>query len=262
MVETIRFKHEGYFPCALKINEFECKGVWWVIGNPDKKVTGMFKFTQENGGILRLDGLLDSPQFIYGNSEENENITLNFCRILEFEKNSNGDGHAIFQIPETFVGALINPISSLKEVYVYYSNLDNWAQDMSHEQLNVIIDPPASVQGLDLSEFEVALCFEELENNKTYIKLCPVRNNYLFSDYLKIINHIQNFLSLGVGEPVYPLWIKGLTENEEKIDVFAPQIINKPILNINPVYMAFTLDKIDFNSIIFFQNFKPVNLKR
>lgn len=90
---------------------------------------------------------------------------------------------------------------------------------------------------------------------KAYIKINSIENSLLYSELIKIIDRLQNFITLGISIPIKVQKLVGFIEinNEElKIDIFRSHKGGNFIDHIHPLRMNFQLNDIkdNFNNIL------------
>jgi len=230
------------------IEEFEYKGIWWLPDKSEEKISGTFKFTPNEGAVLELIGSFKDitgmnkmlkPEIILGISSDGKNITLHKC----FETKSNlsfpGLLTSSFYANRAFVGAHFQKTKDIKfkSLSVHYLYLDEWFNvsgfDIQHlfDEKEVVIRyklPEPTQAAID--DYKIFLDVratgpthsivqkEASIKQRMYIRIEP-SGEKSFDEYLSIMYRIQNFLSLGITEPVYPLVIEGITEvNKVMID--------------------------------------------
>jgi len=240
------------------IEKFEYKGIWWLPHKPKERISGIFKFAPNEGVVLELIGSFEDItsigetldlEIILGTSSSGKNITLYKC----FETKSlsvPGFSTSSFYANMAFVGAHFQKTEDIKfkGLSVHYMYLDEWSgisgfvntQYSSNEKEIVIkYELPKPIQVvindykifLDIKVTPSPLSIVQKEasiKQSVYIRV-ESSEEKSFDEYLNIIYLIQNFLSLGITEPVYPLIIEGKTEmNKETIK------INKETINYYP----------------------------
>jgi hypothetical protein len=218
------------------IKEFEYKGIWWIPNNPENKVSGILKFSPEEGTILDLIGSFENDnhiEIILGKSYDGKDITLYNCFEKERSFNTSGFSKSSVYVGMIFVGAHFHKKKDIKfkELFIHYSHLDEWVNISGFNIKNgldekVIIEYkcPEPIQ-VNIKDYKISIYFQptissrlQKEVNikqKTYIKVESSEEKE-YCEYTNITYHIQNFLSLGIGEPIYPLEIKGTTEINKK----------------------------------------------
>jgi len=228
------------------IEEFEYSGLWWLPDNQDKKIPGRFRFNQSEGAILELDGCftedpkvtgLFNPTMVNGVSNTGKDITLHRCL---------GRGVTVtgaFVEPryytsklyahEVFVGVHFGREEDIKfnRLHIRYSHLDEWLNlspfkfEDNEEEKVWRYKPPTLVQVSISDELRLAMAFELSYTypvtvlhvtHKGVIVIAPAREAY-FEKYQQIVRRVQDFLSLALGEAVYPLDIEGQTESAKRV---------------------------------------------
>jgi hypothetical protein len=171
-----------------------------------------------------------------GKSNDGKDITLYNCYEKEWSFNSSGFSKSSVCVSMIFVGAHFHEKDDIKfkELLIHYSHLDEWVNisgfniKLYTQDKDVIIEykRPEPIQA-NIRDYKISIYFQcipptisrvQKEANikqKTYIKIESSEEKE-YDEYENIMYHIQNFLSLGVGEPVYPLEIKGKTEINKK----------------------------------------------
>jgi len=230
------------------IEESEYKGIWWLPHTPKEQISGTLKFTPGEGAVLDLIGSFKDitgmnkmlePEIILGISSDGKNITLYKC----FEARSNlsfpGLLTSSFYANIAFVGAHFQKPEDIKfkSLSVHYLYLDEWVNvsgfDIQHlfdgkvvviryklpepiqatiDDYKILLDVRATGPTPSIVQKEASI------KQRTYIRVEP-SGEKSFDEYSNIMYHIQNFLSLGIMEPVYPLVVEGITEaNKEMIN--------------------------------------------
>jgi hypothetical protein len=265
--------------------KFEYDGFWWLPGNSDEQIPGTLTFDPTQGAFLKLldsfsewgEEPLNSDikcDIVLGISINNQ-ITLYNCRKTKqvlggyfrpstiFAETVLVDNHFCKKEDITF-----------RRVVVDYSNLDEWVNISGFDSklLAKAYDDFKSKR-----EFNVAYRYPELSENRAVIdslgevylsiaiklpssdfvqkevyikqsaKICiKLKEKRSLLDYKAVIDKIQNFLSLGVSSPVYPVSIKGflLEENSKSLPIsIYYRLPNVPKIdgNILPNQMLFNL---------------------
>ena len=217
--------------------EIDYNGIWWLPDKPDEQICGNLKLSPWKGADLSLSGVYSNiakfaesrdRDIILGYS--GKKITLYNCFWLSHEM-SNSFETIRFYCLRTFVGEHFQSPKDIKfkSVQVHYSNIDNWLSqfgmesDKSAKEKDVILKyhQPKSIKLGKIGNFEISIFFGfSHETNlkkfhfeqKAYIVIESKEGEKLFSEYEEEIRHIQHFLVLGCGSPVYPLDIEGETE--------------------------------------------------
>jgi len=231
------------------IEEFEYKGIWWLPNKPKEQISGVFKFTPNEGAILDLIGSFKDtePKIILGISSDGKKITLYKCFKTQSNLSILGFSTSSFYANMAFVGIHFQKTEDIKfkGLSVHYMYLDEWfnisgfvdIQYSSDEKEIVIkyelLKPIQAVINdykifLDIRVTPPTLSIVQKEasiKQMVYIRV-ESSEEKPFDEYLNIIYLIQNFLSLGITEPVYPLIVEGKTEMNKKIIKINKETIN------------------------------------
>jgi len=276
------------------IEEFEYKGIWWLPHKPKEQVSGTFKFTPNEGAVLDLIGSFKDitgmnkmlePEIILGISSDGKNITLHNCFETKSNLNFPGLLTSSFYANIAFVGAHFQKTEDIKfkSLSVHYLYLDEWFNvsgfDIQHlfdekevviryklaepiqaaiDDYKILLDVRATGPTHSIVQKEASI------KQRTYIRVEP-SGEKSFDEYLNIMYRIQNFLSLGIMEPVYPLVVEGITEvNKEMINdkTYNPPVkiyyrvsdIPKAPKTLLPFDMLFTFKDISDRFEVFLRN--------
>ena len=252
------------------MDKFEYKGRWWLPDKPEKQVSGTLRFTPNEGAILDLIGSFRDtkdtlkPEIILGISN-GKKITLHKC--FETKPNNVSVPESLsFYADEVFVGAHFQKSEDIKfrKLCIRYSYLDEWVNifefNITDEKEMVIkYKKPEPIQASIGEDYKIFIVFqvtivqkETSIKQRTYIRIEPSVEKSL-EEYWNIMRLIQNFLSLGVTEPVYPLTITGRTEaNNSPVEIYyhSPEISKVP----KTLGMLFTFKDISDRFEIFLKN--------
>ena len=228
------------------IKKFEYEGIWWLPTEPEKQISGTLKFDPTQGAVLDLIGAfkevkdfnnLSEPKIILGISSNGKKITLYRCLETKSSLSAPGLHISSFYIDKIFVGVHFQKVEDIrfKNLSIHYSHLDEWANISGFniqfkEGIRIDYKQPKSIQATindDLKIFiDISVTYplmsvvqkEATIEQETYVRVEPSEEKIL-EEYLRIMYHIQNFLSIGITEPVHPLIIKGETEaNKTQIE--------------------------------------------
>ena len=270
------------------MDKFEYEGIWWLPDKPEKQISGTLRFTPNEGAILELIGsfkdtkdIMLKPEIILGISSNGKKITLHKC----FETKSNisfpGLLTSSFYANEVFVGAHFQKSEDIKfrELSIRYSYLDEWVNisgfNITDEKEIVIkYKQPEPIQASIGEDCKIFIDFqftysppsivqkEASIKQRTYIRIEHSVEKSL-EEYWNIMRHIQNFLSFGVTEPVYPLTVKGITESIEdmpynlpvEVEIYhhSPEVSKTP-KTLYPYDMLFTFKDISDRFEILLKN--------
>ncbi len=246
----------------------------WHPENPDNKIASNIIFLPEEG--IKIDSFSQfTPNFItidrlYGVYSENKKITLKHVRkIRELE----------YFASDLFIG---NHFTSknieFDSMVVNFSLLEEWSEitnfDVSDE--SKLHNPPYISEGdeinkkfsytfprinkIKIKNFEISFV-SKLDTNikyfkkssiktKAYIKINSIEKSLLYNEFIKIIDILQNFITLGISIPIKVQELEGFIEinNEElKIDIFRSQKGRNFEDHIHPLRMNFQLKDITDN---------------
>lgn len=230
-------------------DEFECKGKWWLPGNKKEKFFGVLKFNIVNGGKLEINlkhnhrintQLYFQKTLILGSTDKGD-ITLFDCELLGSGP-SHGKLHtAKFNFSEGVIGIHVSNKDDFKiqRLAVNYSYLTAWCDSFGIKTLDAqvyVYDPykvgfPNIKSGSRLltktNDFELWLSndmrrsalFSETNKQITlietpYIEILLEGKNTL-KEYLEFVKSIQYFLSLAMGEQVFPLSFDGTSDKKK-----------------------------------------------
>lgn len=261
----------------------ERKGEWWLDEMqdesegivPDDAVAGTFTFSPEQGGDLDLvgkfpDGLdifeeggkgASGPLIIHGVSTEGEFVSLLNCMYsnggeqiqdYHFETESYKIGHVVR-------GGLVDKDTQYWKCSFSFDNLDNWTGLRTVEVPGDfdIAPGPSLTEELTTDEADIILNVHEDFQSPTG---APIGNVYFsisvdrpltqreFSD--RYIRPLQNFVTLGVGKPVFPTFLNlyseqyGHSDYKHKVTRKVPYYRDQD--EISSRRMDFTLQDIDF----------------
>jgi ApeA N-terminal domain 1/Apea-like HEPN len=252
--------------------EFEYKGRWWVPDASDFEVRGTLKLIPNKEAILDLEGIfknlegkytMSEQSIILGITSEDEYITLLECQPHGLRGDIHGLKFSSFRANKVFKGIHFTKPHDIKftSVSVRYSNLDVWVdikgfdmQLLPDEDIVIKYKAPKPVIANLNDDYKVSLIRAGFPNyvrenevsirEKKYIMI-ETKEEKLLEEYETIIKHIQNFLSLGVTEPVYPLNIQGKSKNGKTVDIYDLEMyINETTRDLLTSDMLFTLKSI------------------
>jgi len=229
------------------IEEFEYKGIWWLPDKPERQISGTLRFTPAEGANLELIGSFRSiedintifaPGIILGESSNGKSITLNECIETNRTFSFPGSQTSSFYANKIFVGVHFQKEEDIqfKNFSVRFSHLDEWVNisgfsiEYKWEDVEVIIKhklPPPFQANINDS-LRVLINFEPIWPTSSFVqKEASIKQNTWiqlesaedkpFEYYEKVMNHIQNFLSLGITEPVLPIAIEGITKANKEM---------------------------------------------
>jgi hypothetical protein len=264
----------------------EYQGYWWLPDEPEEKVSGTLKFTPDDGAILDLVGsfggikgsvgtmadLFPSPEsgLILGFSVNGKAITLRNCKMTRGSLGMPGFATSTYSADMVIVGEHFERPEDIgfEVLSVEYAHLEEWA-GISGFELKMPQDPknhPYVIEhqiperiSVSVGETSISLMFGanyELSNplvrTASITQKVNIRVEFPekkpMDDLLGIIYRIQNFLSLGVRDPVYPLSVKSTTSTKSSGETPSVEIYYRPLGRtestdkVHPVDMLFTLN--------------------
>ncbi|SHI08949.1 HEPN domain-containing protein, partial [Clostridium grantii] len=261
---------------------------WWLPENIENNISGILKFNINDGANLELIGeLVEDDELevniILGKTADGKDITLYKCFETNRVFNSNGFITTVIFANIIFEGVHFNNDADIKfnEISYHYSNLDEWAwmnginiSSSSNDEIDIKYKLPSKVTTDISEEYSIEIypvtqtpnrCIVQKEANikqKIYVKMINKKLNS-FKEHTEQLQHIQNFISLGVGEPVTIIDVIGKTEvNKQEFDgkFLYPDVtvyfcIKNSLMDpksILPPNMLFNLQNIkdEFNEII------------
>jgi len=228
------------------IERFECRGMWWLPQFPDKKISGTLTFTPERGAMLDLDGSfvdgdlkkrdLEEFDIVLGISLDNKEVTLARCFVVRrsgyfVSKIVPPPQRSSLYVSKVFAGAHFNKLDDIRfrSVSVRYSYLDEWVGisgfdiEYTEKGVNVRYEQKSPIESWINTDYKLSIGFayegptstpvqkEAMIRQTTYITIECMQEKPL-DEYLDLVHRIQNFLTLAVSEPVYPLELIGNTQ--------------------------------------------------
>lgn len=277
------------------INKFEHEGYWWLPENEDNKICGILKYTPGENATLELMGSFEGLQnikkmseikLIHGFSSKGEEITLYRCYEKSTTISVPGFQTTLYLALMVFVGIHFEKEEDIKfkELLIHYSYLEEWinvsgidySRFVNNKDIDISIQfkQPEPIQAEINENYRLSIHFGYLIPKESRREIgikervsigIESSKEKSFAELLVISSHIQNFISFGVMEPVYPLFINGKTElKKELIDgnTHYPLIeiyynipnIYKPVKSLPPFDILFTYDDISDKFDLFLQN--------
>jgi len=271
--------------------EIEYKGYWWLPDKPQEKIVGTLKIAPNGKATLELTGSFTDighinkmlkPDIILGFSSDGKQITLYKC--IETRKNASIPGFPIslFKVGEVFIGAHFNKADDIKfkKLFVHFIHLDDWVNffifevnEKNGKEITIksklgLFDLPgveANVNGYKISIKIQTITYagqKEIRiNQKTFLTI-EHEEEVPLGEYWRMVYHIQNFLSLAMNFPVYPLAIVGITKTNQQVRIYP--FLMKPYETTKAIHfsdMLFTLRDIYDKFGTFLENwFKKLSI--
>jgi len=222
--------------------EFEYSGHWYLPEDPQRKVAGTVRFNNENGIWLRLlqsfRGTLSAdveslvrPWVILGVSDSGTQITLYQAARTGSFTSAAEEQPALFHANYMFLGHHFNPrsvicFSSLSVNFTYFEEWMGHAtfkhQAGPHppiysapEEVRVApqsLEAEIRVHSTLRSEGDLLRSMETVHTGWLTINTGEYRN---FAWYRKVLDSLQNFMTLLVGRPVYPRLVTAIVRTGE-----------------------------------------------
>jgi hypothetical protein len=281
---------------------FELKGRWWLPESPENEVPGELIYSPDDDVRLELQGDLHAPDdggfhppifrnagLILGITLKGKEVSLLDCTQLKGNV-TLGESRVIpqtaFRCKYAFIGYHFESSVTVKfkEILVRFTQLDDWfdqnpfhyEQSNSFSEVNLGYNAPESCQAT-VGEYTILFfsvgpslsrpsAGEFSISQKAWIKITSINCERNFQDFLPVIRRIQDFLTLGVGIPVFPIEMEGFCESNTqilengKVYPYSIQIFYalpwqaKPMRRIYPTEMVFTLKYLQDRLEIFLQN--------
>jgi ApeA N-terminal domain 1 len=258
------------------INGFECDGTWFVPEAPDAQLNGHLKLVPGETGTLKIIGSFrgfnyeHSPSFLCGIATDGTYVTLYKSQSHE-RMNTNGQGVTIFRPEIAFLGAHFAEEGDLdfESVYFTYHNLDEWlavsgfeiSQPFTPGKTEILYRQPDSIPLYSNDDYEVQIFFGYRGPNLNHVQkhvtveqsvsvMVRRKQSRNLKNYLRIHNHITNFLHLATHDSVYikdisaRVKVKVADDNDEierihRVHVFVAVDALPPAQATDPHEMAF-----------------------
>lgn len=268
--------------------ELEYTGTWWFPAEPEEELPGTLILTPHERATLNLIGSfkgmaeasedLEQPEIILGKAN-GKDITLYKCYEAGSNFYDSTSATSSFSADMVFAGVHFQKPEDIrfKWLAVHYLYLDEWVNisgfDISRPDRHEVVikyrrpEPIHATVGGDKVSISIQPTFpvhyivqkEACIKQKTQIVVEPSEEK-TFDEYLNVIRRIQNFLSLGIMEPVYPLAIQGETEIEPSYPPVV-EIHQRPLpytpkapRRLYPFDMLFTFESISNKFEVFLRN--------
>ncbi len=264
---------------------FELKGYWWLPETPEIKVSGTLSFSPGElvslelmGSLIKLDNPnpkredLVNPSIILGTSLEGQSVTIANCTQVQSTGSLIGISTSKFTGYFAYIGVHFSTESQIKfrELSISFYNLDEWfskdgfttnspkrgSEIVSYEQPN----PVRTTVGEYHIDFVVFGPNQSMDPF-TYVNISQEARINIWSDteksiddFLTLIRHLQNFLTLGMSKPTFLKGVTGFTESakEKEPSFYYPVKMYYPADGLKPrtvdipyFQMMFTLPVIE-----------------
>lgn len=244
-------------------NPFELQGYWWLPDSEENKLPGTLSYSQEDGAILELVGIFDSPKklepiqqlpIILGVTQQGKPITLYKCIINSWTYPFTGLGGGKYRAHFVFEGVHFEAEEKIRfnQLCGSYTDLDAWVDiygftievDTSDSKFvsNIRYEKPIS-QFFDLGEtFEVGIGFsssgpshsiiqtEATISQSAYLVVKSKKGDIQFEDLFKQLNIFTYLLQFAIQKIPYPVAVFGFSK--ENPQEFGEGKIHYPEINI------------------------------
>jgi len=216
-------------------SEFERKGLWWLPDKPERKLVGTLTYSPRDGGVLALvggfasieelvaAGWVTAPSIILGEEQGGSKITLLHCVQKAW---SHGAGYSTcsFSAQVVCLGAHYATPQEMTfaGLSVYYSHLSEWANqsffefEREEDVRRVTYRKPKEVLAV-IDDKAVVSVSSSLSERWSHSPFRAVTIEYdaniglelaydaTLGEYARLVQIVQVFLALAVGEAVHPL---------------------------------------------------------
>jgi len=216
--------------------------MWWLPESPEKQVSGSLTFSPDGGATVDLMGFLAKPvrerarkfEVVLGVSSDGKDITLLDCLEFKGSLTSKLQTSSLY-VSRSFVGTHFIKADDVKfkKVSVRYTYLDEWVGisgfdiDILSDVISVKYRQPRPIETNINGDYKLSIGFaysgptvtylvqkEASMKQRTWITIESSQERCL-DEYLDIIHRLQDFLTLAISEPVYPLELEGETESSK-----------------------------------------------
>lgn len=255
----------------------EYLGYWWVEERPDRSIPGILEYHPTEGMQLELidDFLKGIPQSgqpaenidkILGVNENGDGVTLIDCtrNTGSISSGIRSSEYLPRIMIEGFVFQNMNP--ALDNLAISFYGIDKWAaltnprpgdeflsNPNNPDRISIVFDVPDTLSAWrDDVKLELGvhpkLNTERYESGELQVrhefKVRPRRTQMPFEYYLTHINNLNNFVTLGLGNPTDPRYVRGSIRTfdgqSHNVKIFYPiqgELNNE--VNVHPLRMLF-----------------------
>ena len=266
------------------------KGHWWLPDSPEIEVPGEFRFSQDEGGKLELQGdlhVLQDGQFhppiikneplILGISSKGREVSLLNCDQTKGKVSFGeyiGSPETDYRVNYALVGVHVpSPeAAKFKQLKVRFTYLEDWLdqnlfviENLDPNKILVHSEKPEPIK-VRVGDYIISFGYDSpLLNPRTaelvishqaWVTICSETDEKPLELFLEVMRRIQDFITLGVGEPVYPLEVEGYSRVKKYVsqngqENFLPIQIKyllpwsrDPKTSLQPSQMIFTIKAI------------------
>jgi hypothetical protein len=233
------------------MDAFEYNGIWWLPGEPENQISGVLRFDPLKSINLQLIGIFNEKfsssaefvQFIHGLTVDAKVVTLWDC--YESRQHTWKSGYATdrssYDVGVILFGHHFAKSEDIlfESLSINYSALAEWIgakvfdinEDKFSQQYTVNYRRPPEIKAALNNATVILRQSFGYSSNINEVKLAqtalvtvrpkqPTHIDALLKNYFY---HIRNFLSLGIGQPIYPQIVAGsVPEVREEISIYYP----------------------------------------
>lgn len=231
------------------IENFEIMGLWWLPEDDNKKVPGVLKFIADKEIKLELMGsfhesikqIVESKQIQYFEIILGVSKGVNYTLFRSWEMNTSfGSANSIYMVSSFHCKYIFKGIHFLSsndvkfaQMSIGFTYLEDWVfpnpfkregmdgikyinppkHDIKIEKINSIISIVSGVSG-SVSSKTVSMS----ANSSFVIK--PIDELKGLEWYEDVIDSLENFLTLVIGRPIYPITKTAYLSNSDKFQIY------------------------------------------
>ena len=225
------------------IEGFEYKGQWWLPNKHEEVLSGVLRYSHNDGASLELIGSfrdseetlkISRPLVILGTSSNGKDISLHGCFLIQARKSYPGFSTSLYFVSTVFVGVHFSKTedSRFRIINVRFSHFDEWVNisgftfpRSKDEDEDIIIKyrRPGDIRVDIGGDYIIAMTtivttpsFTRVQKKanveQQWIVRIETEHENSLEIFYSVIRHLQNFLCLAIREPVHVLNIQGETE--------------------------------------------------
>jgi hypothetical protein len=259
-------------------------GFWWLPGKKKEKISGIFFATRDKGLLLELEGNINEEKIIdienliiLGEDSFGEKITI-FQPIQyqsTFSVSNPEGGKSFFRVTRAFIGYHFPKKERIKFDWILYEPyyLLEWMnkrvlnREINSNGFTLIYKHPDNIEIYNSENTRIQIGYGFIgpkiglpEANSTFSQnaffIIETKNKSELCFFTNVIIHLDNFLSLTTSQPIFPMRLEGFIkekkahfnhENESKVEIIAPELIEHEQERINFTTMLFTYKDIQTN---------------
>lgn len=216
------------------IAEVKYRGLWWLPDKPDQRIAGELSLVPYDEAYLELQDALDAdvtPGFrlslLHGMSGDGDPITLLGCLLIYRRGGVIGQTTLRFQIHHVYVGYHFAKPEDIRfrAIRARYVNFHEWLEvrnfDFGVEQnsnVTHVRHETSEPVNIRFENYTIELVADLTSSfSMTQVVLTEDAQVFVRSDsdegldaFLELLNHFQDFLSLAIGAPTFPIEVMGL----------------------------------------------------